>query len=174
MKKLFVLGGMLLAATVAQATLYSVTWNSGFAGGGLIPDGNATGWSDTRTVTMTGVPDTIVLDVNVRLNISGGYNGDLYAYLVHSSGFAILLNRSGKTGSDAFGYGDAGYNVTFDDGAANGNIHMYQGVLNPNGGALTGTWAPDGRNVNPALVTDANTPTTTLAGAFNGTDGNGT
>jgi subtilisin-like proprotein convertase family protein len=175
MKKLFLLGGLMLATTVAQATLFSVTWNSGFANGGVIPDGNATGWSDTRTVTMTGVPDNIILDVNVRLNISGGYNGDLYAYLVHSSGFSILLNRSGKTGSDAFGYGDAGYNITLDDDAANGNIHLYQTALNPNGAALTGIWAPDARNVNPATVLDTDTPSSgAMLGTFNGLNGNGT
>jgi subtilisin-like proprotein convertase family protein len=174
MKKLFLLGGcMLLATTIAQATLYSVTWNSGFANGGVIPDGNATGWSDTRTVSLTGLPDNIILDVNVRLNISGGYNGDLYAYLVHSSGFSILLNRSGKTAGDAFGYGDAGYNITLDDGAANGNIHLYQTVLNPGGSALTGIWAPDARNVNPATVLDTDAQTALLS-SFNGLDGNGT
>jgi hypothetical protein len=43
-----------------------------------------------------------ITDVNVGLQLSGGWNGDLYAYLVHSSGFAVLLNRVGRgTGNAA-------------------------------------------------------------------------
>ena len=34
----------------------------------------------------------------MTLNLSGGWNGDLYAYLVHNSGFAVLLNRVGRNG----------------------------------------------------------------------------
>src|SRR5437763_417757 len=102
MKKLILTLAVLTMALAARATLYSIDYTSGFANSGVIPDGNAAGWSDSRTVSLT-LPDpadgttTEITDVNVRLNISGGYNGDLYGYLVHSSGFAVLLNRSGKT-----------------------------------------------------------------------------
>ena len=34
----------------AHATSYSYNWNSGFAVGGVVPDANTTGWSDTRTL----------------------------------------------------------------------------------------------------------------------------
>src|SRR6185369_16760217 len=180
MKKLILLGGLLTLAGVAQATVYTYNFTGGFANGGVVPDGNVTGWSDNRSVSL--VSDfgplrpgetTDIRDVNVKLNITGGYNGDLYGYLVHSSGFAVLLNRSGKTGSDAFGYGDAGYNITLDDAAANGDIHLYRLTQNPSGGTLTGTWTPDGRNVNPATVVDTDSPSV-LLGSFNGTSADGT
>lgn len=32
----------------------------------------------------------------VTLNLSGSYNGDIYAYLSHGSGFSVLLNRTGR------------------------------------------------------------------------------
>jgi subtilisin-like proprotein convertase family protein len=131
-------------------------FNSAFPNSGVIPDGNTAGWSDTRTIT--GVAGTIT-DVNVTLNLSGGYNGDLYGYLVHDSGFAVLLNRSGRTGTSAFGYSDAGFNITL-DGEATGSfatydIHDYRNVGNTpvfSGGQLTGTWLEDGRNQDPATV----------------------
>ena len=156
----------------ATAALYSSVYSSGFVNGGIIPDGNTTGWSDTRT--LSGITDTTISDVNVSLIVSGGYNGDLYAYLTHSSGFSVLLNRVGRTSGNSFGYGDAGLNVHFDDSAANGDIHAYQSVpsystLISNGSA----WSPDGRNVNPLLVLGTDSRTS-LLNSFNGLDPNGT
>ena len=148
-----------MAVGAAQATLWTYTYNSGFdPGNGVIPDGNTAGWQDTRTISDI-TPDDTIVDVNVRLNISGGYNGDLYGYLVHSTGFAVLLNRSGRTSSDAFGYADAGFNITLDGSAAT-DIHSYGG----NGGSqLTGTWQADARNVDPGIVTDASSRTAYLS-----------
>src|ERR1043165_2868502 len=141
-KKGILMGLMAMAhAGAARATLYTFDWNSGFNTGGAVPDGNAAGWSDTRSLAPT-LPSpadgttTEITDVNVRLNISGGYNGDLYGYLVHSSGFAVLLNRSGKASTDAFGYSTAGFDITL-DGQASGHsvtddIHLYStGGSNP-------------------------------------------
>src|ERR1041384_8262913 len=133
MKKQILTGLMAIGfAGAAHATLFTYTWNSGFNNGGVVPDGNAAGWSDTRTISdIFPVPDVdhndTIVDVNVRLNISGGYNGDLYGYLVHSSGFAVLLNRVGKTSTDAFGYGDAGFNIPVHRHAStyNTNVHLH-------------------------------------------------
>src|SRR5688572_4200414 len=114
MKRLLRLGLFLLCVAHAHAAvIYS--WNSGFANNGYVPDGNTTGWADTRTIS--GLAEEIS-DVNVTLNVSGGYNGDLYVYLQHDSGFSVLLNRVGRTTTTPFGYGDAGLNVTFNDDAA--------------------------------------------------------
>jgi subtilisin-like proprotein convertase family protein len=154
--------GLLVSASASAAlvTLSSGTLNT------AIPDGNVNGLQST--LTFNDVDFNYVLDVNVRLNISGGYNGDLYVYLTHGSGFSILLNRAGRTGTDAFGYGDAGFNITLDD-VAGTDIHNYGG----NGGAaLTGTWQPDARNVNPATVLNTD-PRSAFLSAFNGLDPNG-
>jgi subtilisin-like proprotein convertase family protein len=146
MKKNILLGGLiLLAATAAQATLYTFNYTSGFANSGVIPDANPGGWSDTRTLDGFGT-DINITDVNVRLNISGGFNGDLYGYLVSDSGFAVLLNRVG-TGSggepqSTYGFSTSGFgSIKLDDNTTFGNIHDQ---LNPAGG----TWKSDGLTLN--------------------------
>jgi subtilisin-like proprotein convertase family protein len=149
-----------LTALTARAQLFQQTVNT------PIPDGNPTGLSSTINVEGLG---TQLLDVTVNLDISGGSNGDLYAYLSHGgSGFAVLLNRVGKTATDPFGYGDAGFHITLSD-AASLDIHNYGGN---SGLALTGTWQPDGRNVNPQLVLDTS-PRTARFNSFLGSDPNG-
>ncbi len=53
----------------------------------------------------------------MNLNISGGYNGDLYAYLSYGGALVPLLNRVGVGSGDAFGYATAGMNVTLSPAA---------------------------------------------------------
>ncbi len=133
-----------------------------------IPDGALTGWSDTRTVDIPAVG--VVSNLQVTLTISGGFNGDLYASLTHESGYAVLLNRTGRTAADGAGYSDSGFTVTFGLGALN-DIHLYQGVtgaVSP----LTGLWGPDGREVHPLSVLDTD-PRTALLNSFVGSSPNG-
>jgi subtilisin-like proprotein convertase family protein len=157
---------VLAVAHSAQAD-FVATYNTGFQNDGLIPDGSLAGWSDTRAVSTT--PGQIS-DVSVTLNLSGGWNGDLYAYLVHDTGFAVLLNRVGRSSGSSVGYGDAGMSVVLNDAGANGNIHWYGG-----GGAPSGGYAPDGRNISPlssgALF--SSTSPTALLSSFGGLNVNG-
>ena len=143
------LGGMIAATCLLAATsrsdtvlVYSNSVNS------VVPDGNPVGLVSSATVSYAG-PETGIVSVQVALNITGGFNGDLYAYLLGpNGGFSVLLNRSGLTAGNPFGYGDAGFNITLADGYS--NIHNYQsGAYTITGGQLVGTWAPDGRNINP-------------------------
>ena len=160
-----------LAGSV-QAALITDSWSSGFANAGVVPDGNPTGWSDSRT--LSGIPDNSILDVTVTLQVSGGWNGDLYAYLAGpGGGFAVLLNRPGVTSSAPFGYSDAGLNITFQDNAPNGDIHLYQTVPDYATSIANGSaWAPDGRVANPATVVDTD-PRTAFLSSFDGLDPNG-
>ena len=50
-----------------------------FSGGGDIPDGNLAGLVSVGTVSGVSGP---VTGMTLDLNVSGGFNGDLYAYLV--------------------------------------------------------------------------------------------
>ena len=107
-----------------------------------VPDDNPVGLASTVTVS---TPIQVLTNLQVTLNITNGWNGDLYAYLVHDSGFVVLLNRPGKSAARPFGYGDPGFNVTFDGGVTN-NVHTYRLTLfgnedTPLGGPLTLTWA---------------------------------
>jgi subtilisin-like proprotein convertase family protein len=169
--------GMILAlwafAASAQPT---ANYNFTFPVNQTVPDGNASGLA--LTTNLTGMSGTIT-NVSISLDITGGFNGDLYVYLDGSNGgFAVLLNRVGVTGGDAFGYSDTGFNVTFDDSASYNNIHFYQNfayTLN-GGGQLTGSWSSDGRAIDPLSTpsTFATTQPTSLLDSFDGTDPNGT
>ena len=138
MKKTLLLVVTAMATVAANATLYTTNWNSGFANGGVVPDNNLSGWSDTRTVAA--IPAGTFTSLSVNLNLAGGWNGDLYAYLVHSSGFSVLLDRIGTGVSGPFGYGDAGMNVNLV--ATGSSIHSYGGV-NTFSSTPTGTWMTD-------------------------------
>lgn len=148
------MSGLLVAATLAQATLSY----SGPTATGAIPDGNPGGLSSSITVSGAGID--LVRDVNVTLELSGGYNGDLYGYLVGpDGGMAVLLNRIGTTTGNAFGNSGAGMNLTLNDGGGT-DIHLAAS------GVLTGSWASDGRLVNPLTVTDGSAQTATLDQVF--------
>ena len=86
------------------------------------------------------MPDGTLQAVAVDLYLTGGWNGDLYAYLVHSSGFTVLLDH---IGTGPYGDSHAGMNVTFVDdgtafGATQGDLNLYAGGPNPGG-----LWNPD-------------------------------
>jgi subtilisin-like proprotein convertase family protein len=141
-----------------------------------LPDGDLSGLA--LNTNLTGLSGSIA-NATVSLNISGGFNGDLYLYLAGpSGGFVTLLNRVGVARGNAVGYSDTGFNLKFDDSTSFENIHFYQNssyTLNGSG-QLTGTWATDGRNIDPLAtpaVFDATQPSLFLD-SFNGTDPNGT
>jgi subtilisin-like proprotein convertase family protein len=168
MKKQLILTGLFaVALTTAQASVF--TFSSGTLNQN-IADANPAGYSSTIAASgiIDDLSDDTILDVNVTLNITGGFNGDLYGYLVSPDGaLSVLLNRVGRTSGNAFGYSDAGFSVTLDDG--NADIH----TSTSGGGVLSGTFSPDGRAVNPANVLDTDSQTALLA-AMNGGNGNGT
>jgi subtilisin-like proprotein convertase family protein len=146
-----------------------------------IPDGNAAGVSDSRMVS-SGISG--ITSVQVSLDIAsdfgqdsgGAFNGDLYIYLRHDNGLAILLNRPGLSSGNIEGYADVGLFITLSDTAANGDVHLYRGTEAPAKGApLTGLWQPDGRNLDPGsspAVFDSTSRSATLS-SFNGMDPNG-
>ena len=159
----------------AQAGIYS--YSSGSINvGATIPDGNPAGWSTKLNVGSIPAWATSISDVSVKLDISGGYNGDLYAYLSYGGRLVPLLNRVGVgTGSTRtpFGYSDAGMNITLTDAGAN-NIHFYPEV---GGYSITGgaTWKPDGRAISPlAAPGDADADGTVTFASFNNLSPNGT
>lgn len=155
----------------SQAAQTPVTVTNTFMVGQVIPDGSSSGLSDTRILDFSGQNLFSITELTVSLNISGGFNGDYYGYLVHNGGFAILLNRPGVTVSDSLGYGDSGLNITLSDSSPN-DIHNYRSVQNPGGGVLTGTWSPDGRNFDPSLVLDTD-PRSAFLSSFVGEDPSG-
>lgn len=142
--KRIILTALMALAFSARASLYPT---------GSIPDGNPNGVAFTGTYDQATVGFT-VSSLTISLNISGGYNGDLYAYLVAPNGaLVVLLNQPGVA-VNGFGASGAGMNITFQDvGAANGNIEnvtsgsVLSGSYNAaeslsgfNGSLADGTW----------------------------------
>lgn len=126
----------------------------------VVPDNDLNGVSDTENFSSS---IQSISDIQISLDISGGFDGDLYAYLRHNNtGFAVLLNRVGRTAGNSFGSTDSGFNITLSSSAAS-DVHGA-----PSGsGPLTGTWQPDGRNFDP-LNSLNSTPRTALLDSFDG------
>ncbi|MGA2870728.1 MAG: PEP-CTERM sorting domain-containing protein [Verrucomicrobiota bacterium] len=135
-----------------------------------IPQADPIGLALGQDLTVTGGD---ISSVTVSLDITGGFNGDLYAYLVGpNGGFAVLLNRVGMSSENSFGYSDSGLDVTFSDTAAV-SIHDYQTV--PDYSLSGTTWQPDGENIDPQSSPSAFTGTqTAMLSSFDDTDPNGT
>ena len=147
----------------AHAGLYTFNYGVNAA----IPDNSIIGLTDAHTVS--GLNSTIT-DIRVTLNISGGFNGDLYGYLrLNNSPLVVLLNRVGTTAGNSDGYANSGFLVTLTADSAAHDIHFYQNY-SPNynsSGQVTGAWQADGRT----------NPLDTSRGSlsfFNGLDPNGT
>ena len=109
----------LLAAVSAPA---GIDWDQTFTpANGTIPAGNPVGQPFTGDVTAAPA-GTLVDGLEVSLNLSGGYNGDLYAYLVSPGGTTdILLNEPG-VGVNGFGASGSGINIILADNSPNGSI----------------------------------------------------
>ena len=190
MRKLITLAaGLALVGSAAASITEVYSWGPDVA----IPDNSAAGVSDVRNIAGSAI--TTITDVDVRIfveRVSGGWNGDLYVTLAHDSGFAVLFNRVGKrdTGSpgvppgtsSTVGYSDDGMNVILDDDA-DADVHYYRYTLFGNhtstlatGIPLTGTWQPDGRNLDPTApaIDYVGDPRAAMLSVFNGLDANGT
>jgi hypothetical protein len=148
-----------------------------------IPDNSAVGVAHEATVS--GLPGTLSA-VQLKLTITSVgaepmFNGDLFATLNHGGAYAVLLNRPGSSTGSVIGYADNGFNVTLADSAP-ADLHTYRITLQGSalipistaepGLPLTGTWQPDGRTADPAMVT-ADSPRVTSLATFNGLSPNG-
>jgi subtilisin-like proprotein convertase family protein len=170
---------MAVAAAVALGSMTALaqsTTNFTFAVNQTVPDNNAVGLTLSTNLTVLG---GTISSVTVSLDLLGGFNGDLYANLAGpNGGFAVLLNRVGVSNSASqFGYSDSGFDLTFDDSAAN-SVQYYQSfsyTLNGNG-QLTGVWQPEGVAIDPQSSPSAfgGAPQSALLNSFGNSDPNGT
>ena len=131
-------------ALSAQAQVESTNWTSGFVNDGVVPDNDPSGLAISEEVTAW---SGMVSNVTVTVNLTGGWNGDVYAYLYHDGEMTVLLNQVGTSTNNVLGYGDNGVSVTFSDAALN-SIHNYQNY-SPSliAAVLQGTWKPDGEGL---------------------------
>ena len=138
MKNLTMIGMMATLLTTvmnAGASLYPI---------GSIPDGSPVGVSFTGTYDGAAAGAT-VSSLTVNLSISGGYNGNLYGYLVAPNGtLVMLLNQPGHTDGSTFGFGYAGsgLNVTLTDATTIGgnSVTSIQTTAETPGQLFSGTY----------------------------------
>jgi subtilisin-like proprotein convertase family protein len=119
--------------------------------GQVIPDNDATGVAYALNFGATALT---ISDVKISLNMSGGWNGDLYAYLAHGSDYVVLLNRVGASTSGADGYGTSGLNILLEPVTTHAGIADIHTVQNP--ASSPTAYAADGR----AAYTDTSRPQT--------------
>ncbi len=156
------LGVILSGSRLAEATLVDFTLLSGsgtpadpglYTGGGsslgqVVPDNTLAGVGYSINFGPAGLT---ISDISITLNLTGGYNGDLYAYLTHGSQTAVLFNQiSGSAGSGS-GFtsvrliegaggtiqtasGTAGQALAAGDYTAQNNLNVFNNTV------ATGTW----------------------------------
>jgi hypothetical protein len=138
-----------------------------------IPDNDLNGLQNSQIVSGLGAP---ISGVTVNLDITAGFNGDLYVYIQHGNTLAVLLNRVGLDALNGVGYPDTGLKIALDDNAAS-DVHFYQNKpYGVNGsGQLTGAWQPDARLIDPLSTGSVFAAATrgNLLSGFEGGDPNG-
>ncbi len=148
----------LLLPTALQAATISETF--GMTTTAVIPDGDLSGLVQSIT------PGTFIVtldSITVTLNSTGGWNGDLYAYLWHGGEISVLVNRIGRTTGNPSGSPTGSMTLTLDD-AATTDIHNAPGGF---GSSIAGTFQSSGRNIHPLSVLNT-TPRTAGLGVFTG------
>jgi len=142
MKKiLLTITTVLLTTVMAPATLsyvnQTLTYGVG-SGGLLIPDGSPVGVASQMNFTAN-TSGNQMINVTVGLNVSGGYDGNLYAYLISPTGTLVVLMD--HPGSAPFYAAGRGMNLTLADSGINGSI---QSATETAGVQLTGTYSAVG------------------------------
>ena len=132
----------------------------------VIPDNDDSGLASVIAFSGGG---QAVTSVEVTLTTSNGWNGDMYAYLEHNGVISVLLNRPGRTTADPAGAASSGMQLRFADSAP-ADIHT--AISGTYGAIATGIYQPDGRDEDPAVVTDTSPRSLYLAG-FTGQNADG-
>ncbi len=139
------LAGVALVSANGAVITKSYTFTS-FPSGGAVPDNNLSGWQNTQSISDWTEMPWFITNLQVSLTLTGGFNGDLYAYLSHNAtnggGFSVLLNRIGRSSTNESGYGASGFINLALSSEGTDDVHF-------NGGAQSGVWQPDGRVLGP-------------------------
>ncbi len=114
-----------------------------FSGSGAIPDGNPVGLSSIGTVSGLPTYPYRVAAVSVMLDVSGvpsygGFNGDLYAYLVGPDSSTRVDLIGSAAGDGTFSKAGSGMQITLSDSAS----QSYQNAVQTGGALFTGTYRP--------------------------------
>lgn len=150
MKSVSLFALLIMAGTAPAANIITETFS--LSTSAVIPDGDLSGL--LQIINPSTTIDTID-SITMTLNTTGGWNGDMYAYLWHDGVISVLLNRPGRTALLPDGSASSGMTLTLADSAAT-DVHMAPG-------ALSGTFQPDGRDIHPLSAFDTSPRTDLLA-----------
>ena len=144
-----VLGSRLSVTAGITTTDFATTDGSTFLAGSasgsqVIPDNTPAGVAYTMNLNTLGVPYSLT-SISVTLNLSGGYNGDIYAYLSHGGQISTLLN------GPSAGLSGSAMNITFVEGTGSpipttssanltGSYTAYSDLATFNGTDPNGNW----------------------------------
>ncbi len=133
---------LLLAAPVTHAATETRT----FAVNLDIPDNTDPPTTFSQTISDSVITSLLKVEVGLKLAgtpVGSGFASDIFVSLNKDlTTTSILLNRPGFSTTDtSVGATYDGWDVTFSDGAANGDVHLAALAT----GILTGLWEPDGR-----------------------------
>lgn len=162
--------GVVLGTLPAEATLSDFSTGDGitYTGGGsslsqVIPDNTPAGVGYAINFSATGVS---ISDISITLNISGGYNGDLYAYVSHGDTLVQLLNPNGAVSTSGFNnvtFGETGSSIpTGGSGSLGGNYVAYGNLSLFNGTDPNGQWTIFFADMNPGDTSTLNSFTLTI------------
>jgi subtilisin-like proprotein convertase family protein len=127
---------MLTLALGARAGLVTQLFSPNTA----IPEGDPSGIAANGNFTAAQPGDT-VQSITIDLTVSGGYNGDLYAYLVAPNGTrTTLLDQPGSAVDGGFGNPQPGLNITLSDLAATSIQNIPDPAPADASSTLTGTY----------------------------------
>ena len=151
MKKTLTILLLAMTATVTRATLQPILYYSQTFSGGTIADGNPVGQAFSGVFDNAGVQDQVV-DLTVGLNVTGGFNADLYAYLVAPNGTLVVLLDQPGVGVDGIGATGTGMNITLQGSGFNSSLtpglvtSATQGLIQTvtSGSVLSGTYTAAG------------------------------
>lgn len=124
---------LVLAALGARADVIQT-----FSPDETIPEGNPVGVVDSESFTAAPAGGAVG-GILVTLVTTGGYNGDLYAYLVAPNGTTVTLMDQPGTAVDGFGAESSGMDLTLSDAGSS----SIQNVTGGAGTTLTGTYDAD-------------------------------
>ena len=150
MKSVSLFALLIMAGTAPAANIITETFS--LSTSAAIPDGDLSGL--LQIINPSTTIDSIDT-ITITLNTTGGWNGDIYAYLWHDGLISVLLNRPGRTTSLPDGSASSGMTLTLADSAAT-DVHLASG-------ALIGTFQPDGRDIHPLSALDTSPRTDSLA-----------
>lgn len=160
------------AAARASAQIITETYTFPAGGSAGVISDDAVPVRFSQTISSSQI--SILTEVQVTLSLQGtvpggGWAGDMFVSLNRNgTQTSILLNQVGVDSGNPGGYGYDGWNVSFRDTAANGDIHsaLPSGVNT----ILTGEWQPDGRQ--DPLCTDRSANLSVFTGTNPNSDWN--